>query len=179
MSRWWIPVGILLNYLSVNLIFTSLMIGSGFRTLRFGSLSMEPTIFVGDKFVADNRCYHHRLPSRDDLVLVRVRDGVTVKRVIAVGGDMIEGKDRRIILNGKVEDESFIQHKFDTGSTPEMDTFGPVEVPQGKYFVMGDNRDISLDSRTPEFGLVDHSAIVGRPLYGYRFVGNPLSWELH
>jgi signal peptidase I len=60
-----------------------------------------------------------------------------------------------------------------------MDTFGPTTIPSGKFFVMGDNRDISLDSRSADFGLVDARSIVGKPLYGYRIIGSPHSWELN
>jgi signal peptidase I len=179
MSRWWIFAGIPLGYLGVNLIFTSLLVASGFRTYRFASPSMEPTIFRGDKFVSDQHYYRHRSPHRSDLVLMRLPDSVTVKRVIAVDGDTIEGEQRQIFLNGRLQDEPFVKHEFGGGTTPELDTFGPVQIPPGKYFVMGDNRDVSLDSRTADFGLIDQSAILGKPLYGYRVTGKPLSWELH
>jgi len=49
-----------------------------------------------------------------------------------------------------------------------MNNFGPLIIPAGEYFVMGDNRDVSLDSRSTEFGLVPTSAIVGAPLYVFR-----------
>jgi len=65
-------------------------------------------------------------------------------------------------------DEPFAQHSLPAGTNPEMDSFAPVTIPPGKYFVLGDNRDVSLDSRIKEFGLVDGQAIAGRPLYIYR-----------
>jgi signal peptidase I len=179
MSRWWIAAGLPLHCLSVNLVFTSLLFGSGFHTMKSAASSMEPGISVGDKFVADEHYYHHHPVGRCDLVIIRRPDGLMVKRIIAIGGDTIEGKERKIFLNGKLQDEPFVQHKFAPGADAGMDTFGPVAIPSGKYFVMGDNRDVSLDSRAPELGLVDARDIVGRPLYGYRIVGNPLSWELN
>jgi signal peptidase I len=178
MSRWWILAGIPLSYIGVNIVFTPLLFASGFRPLKFASSSMEPTISAGDKFITDTRHYHNQPERRGDLVLLRTQDGVTVKRIIAIAGDTIQGKDRQILLNGEKQDEPYIQHKFGGGVSPQLDNFGPVTIPAGKYFVMGDNRDISLDSRTASFGLVDASAIVGRPLYGYRITGRPLSWPL-
>jgi Signal peptidase, peptidase S26 len=56
--------------------------------------------------------------------------------------------------------------------------FGLVTVAKGKYFVRGDKLDMSLDSRTPSFGLVDEDAIVGKALYSYQFTGTQLSRRL-
>ena len=110
---------------------------------------------------------------------MRIHDSLTVKRVIGVGGDTIEGKDREILLNDSVQSESFIEHKSRVAAYDWMDTFGPVAIPPEKFFVMGDNRDVSLDSRSPDFGLVDAPSIVGKPLYAYRIIGNPHSWKLN
>lgn len=191
MSLWWILAGLPLCYIGVNIVFTPLLLGSGFRPVKNISSSMEPTVFVGEKLVIDEHYYHHRPVLRGDLAAIRRHlkvsattsgrdeDLLLIKRVVAVAGDSIEGRDQQIFLNGSRQDEPYIQHVSKSGADPLLDTFGPVKVPSGKYFVMGDNRDISLDSRTPEFGLVDESAIAGKPLYGYRIVGHPLSWELH
>lgn len=178
MSRWWILAGIPLSYIGVNIIFTPLLFASGFRPFKFASSAMHPTISAGDKFVTDTRYYRNQPERRGDLVLLRTQDAVTVKRIIAIAGDNIQGKDRQIFLNGEKQDEPYIQHEFGAGVSPQLDNFGPVTIPAGKYFVMGDNRDLSLDSRTASFGLVDASAIVGKLLYGYRITGNPLSWPL-
>ncbi len=126
---------------------------------------MELTLLIGDLFISDKTYYRHVPVERDDLVVMRRKDYWTVKRVVAIGGDMIEARNRQILVNGRLLNEPFIQHSRPEGADPEMDSFGPVAVPEGKYFVMGDNRDVSLDSRTSEFGLVDRSAIVGKPLY--------------
>jgi signal peptidase I len=177
-SRWWIFVGIPLHYLGTNLVFTLLLLGSGFQTFRFVSSSMEPTILPGDKFVADKRYYQLHPSHRGDLALLRYSKDVTVKRIIAIDGDTIEGKRQKIFLNGEPLYEPFVRHEFREGLDPELDTFGPVKIPPGKYFVMGDNRDVSLDSRSTEIGLLDVTAIVGRPLYGYHIVDKPHYWEL-
>jgi signal peptidase I len=179
MSRWWILAGIPLSYIGVNIIFTPLLLASGFRPFKFASSSMQPTIFAGDKFFTDTLYYRKQLEGRGDLVLLRTQDGVTVKRIIAIAGDSIQGKDRQIFLNGEKQDEPYIKHEFGRAVSPQLDNFELITIPAGKYFVMGDNRDVSLDSRTASFGLVDASAILGKPLYGYRITGNPLSWPLN
>jgi signal peptidase I len=178
-SRWWILAGIPLTCLGMNVVFTSLLIGSGFRTFKFGSSSMEPTIFIGDKFVIDKYYYQQQPPERDDLVFMRLGEAFTVKRVIAIGGDTIEGKDRKIFVNSQEQDEPFIQHKNKSGAYEWFDTFGPAKVPAGTFFVMGDNRDVSLDSRSKDIGLVEAQSIVGKPLYVYRIFGHPGSWTLN
>jgi len=191
MSRWWILAGIPLSYIGLNLVFTPLLFAAGFHPMKNISTSMEPTIFAGDKLVVDERYFHHQPVHRGELVLLRRtlpgsdtssgRDEtlLLIKRVAGIAGDTVEGKDQQVLLNGKREDQPYARHRSAAGANPNLDTFGPVTIPQGKYFVMGDNRDYSLDSRTASFGLVDASAIVGKPLYGYRITGNPLSWQLN
>jgi signal peptidase I len=135
--------------------------------MEFNSNAMEPTLFKGDKFMIDKNYYRQHPCERDDLVAMRIEEAQTVKRVIAVGGDTIEGRDKGVFLNGHVLDEAFAYHPRGGGNVPEQDNFGPITVAAGKYFVMGDNRDSSRDSRMDDFGQVDQNAIVGRPLYIY------------
>lgn len=166
-SRWWILVGILLTYLGINLVFTSLLFAACFRAMEFSSSAMETTLLKGDKFIIDKNYYLQHPCERHDLVVMRIDGAQTVKRVIAIGGDTIEGKDRQVSLNGHALDEPFAYHPRGGGNVPEQDNFGPITVAAGKYFVMGDNRDSSRDSRMHDFGQVDQKAIVGRPLYIY------------
>jgi signal peptidase I len=166
-SRFWILLGIALSYVGINLVFTSLLLVVGFRAMEFNSNAMEPTLFKGDKFMIDRNYYRQHPCERDDLVVMLIDGAQTVKRVIAVGGDTIEGRNREIFLNGHVLEERFAYHPRGGGNVPEQDNFGPITVAAGKYFVMGDNRDSSRDSRMLDFGQVDQNAIVGRPLYIY------------
>lgn len=129
---------------------------------------MEPTLLPHEFFIVDAGYYRRHPVDRDDLVMLRRADYETVKRVIAGPGDTIEGRKRTIILNGKLLEESFVEHSLPEGRNPQLDTFGPTTVPKDKFFVMGDNRDISLDSRSEDFGFLDRAAILGRPLYVYR-----------
>jgi hypothetical protein len=68
-SRWWIFAGIPANYLGMNLRFTLLLWGSGFRAFVFSSSSREPRLSAGDKFMADQHFYRHRSPDSGDLVM--------------------------------------------------------------------------------------------------------------
>ena len=170
-SKLWVLAVLPAIYIGFNLVFTPLFLLAGFRALKFSSSAMEPTLCRGDKFLTD-RIYYRREPLRhDDLVVVQ-RSGIsTVKRVVALAGDTIEVRNRDLLVNGSIVKEPFIQHTRPPGTDAFMDTFGPITVPAGKIFVMGDNRDVSLDSRTPEFGLLSTDAIIGKPLYIY---GSPL-----
>jgi signal peptidase I len=167
-SKWWLPAALLLVCVCLKLVLTPMLSLAGFRPLEFQSSSMEPTLLQHEYFIADANYYWHRPVKRDDIVLIQTEDHPTVKRVIAEGGDTIEGKDQAVLLNGHALDEPFIEHSLGKDVDPQLDTFGPITVAAGKFFVMGDNRDISYDSRTTKFGLVDERAIVGRPLYVYR-----------
>lgn len=167
-SKWWLLATVPLVCGCVKVVFIPIFPIAGFSPLEFGSVSMEPTLLQHEYFIADSTYYRHRPVKRDDLVLIQTEDRPTVKRVIAEAGDTIQGKDQVVLLNGHVLNESFIEHSFAKGFNPQLDTFGPIIVTSGKLFVMGDNRDISYDSRTKEFGLVNERAVVGRPLYIYR-----------
>jgi len=82
---------------------------------------------------------------------------------MAVAGDVIEGKDGAIILNGIRLEEPYAQH---LGNPPmQLNEFGPVDIPEGKLFLMGDNRDVSMDSQMAEFGLVSEESVEGMALY--------------
>ena len=80
-----------------------------------------------------------------------------VKRVIGLPGDVITVRDKRLYRNGMPVEESYIRYEQPNIIEPIRDNFGPVTVPPDKYFVMGDNRDNSLDSRF--WGFVDRGAI--------------------
>jgi len=127
---------------------------------------MENTISRGDHIVADLRHFRNSGPQMGDLVIVQKEGLQIVKRVIAIGESTVEGKNGRVYVDGEALEEPYVVH---TGNPAlQLTQFGPVRVPKGMLFLMGDNRDVSYDSRMPQFGLVDQSTIVGKPLYIYR-----------
>lgn len=132
---------------------------SGQKAFSLPNTAMEPTIIKGEKFTVEMKPFQ---PSRGNLVVFE-HDGILiVKRVIAVAGDTIQGRDDQIFVNGSLLNEPYIEHLGPPHGP--LATFGPVTVPTSKVFVAGDNRDYSLDSRTPEFGLVATGDIKGRPV---------------
>ncbi len=163
-SKWWLVATLPVTILTLSLLSQVATRASGFRSFTVPSPSIEKTVLKGDQIVADMRYYHARPPDRRDIIVFK-RDGTFyVKRVIAAGGDTIQGMGEFVLVNGQTIAEPYVEH---TSHNIEnwMVNFGPITVGNGKYFVMGDNRDISLDSRWPAFGLVDKDAVVGKPLY--------------
>jgi len=162
----WLLGTLPLALISMILFHTILLRAGGFRAFHIPSTSMERTIQEGDVIMADMHFYRHHQPADGEIILMKSPNspGVTViKRLIAKGGDTIMSLDGKVSLNGADLNESYVEH---TGEpTDDLMNFGPLTIPPHKLFFMGDNRDISLDSRTPEFGLIDESAILGKALY--------------
>jgi signal peptidase I len=163
-SRWWLAATLPVTALTLHFLGMGLTRASGFRSFKVPSPSMERTVMNGDMIIADMHYYSLRSPNPEEIVVFKRKGSFFVKRVIAVAGDTIQGMNGDIFVNGQRLAEPFVEH---TSPLPSgwMVNFGPIFIPNGKCFVMGDNRDVSLDSRSPDFGPVDKSSIVGRPLY--------------
>jgi signal peptidase I len=162
-SRWWLIAVVPVSLVTMDLLGIAVTRASGFQSFSIPSASMEKTILQGDTLVADMRYYHSRRPEHGDVIIFLKDRTFLLKRVVATSGDSIQGQNNIIFLNGKEQAEPYVEHT--RPSADWMSNFGPIYIPYGKYFVMGDNRDFSLDSRQAEYGLVDGSAVVGKPLY--------------
>ncbi len=113
-------------------------------------------------------CYRAKVPRRRDLIVFEgPGDAWFIKRVIAVGGDVIEGKNTKVYLNGRLLSEPYAVWRKQYDIARREDNFGPVVIPENHFFVMGDNRDYSADSRFPDFGPVTLERVKGKPLYIY------------
>jgi signal peptidase I len=121
------------------------------------SASMQPTFHAGDHVLVNKLAYRFDAPRRGDLVVFhRPRsDEVMLKRVVGVAGERVAIEDGVLSVDGRAQREPFVDH-----SRVDSVYFGPVRVPPGAIFVMGDQRDNSLDSRT--FGAVPTDRLVGR-----------------
>jgi signal peptidase I len=127
------------------------------------SASMEPTLKVGDKVLVNKLSYDlHSIHRGDVIVFKKPPDDNTpgikdlIKRVIGLPGESIAGRNGQIYINGNLLREPWLP-KVDQDTTS---TFGPIPIPAGEYFVMGDNRSDSSDSRV--FGPIPKSLVVGR-----------------
>lgn len=142
----------------VLLIFTLM-----FRAVGVQGDSMVPTLQNGNWVAVTGMMLSH--VERGDIVVVTQpwdRNVPIIKRVIGVAGDriMIDFENGRVFVNGTMIDEPYIA----APTHLRYDVKFPLVVPQGKIFVMGDNRNISLDSRSSEIGFIDESYVLGKAL---------------
>lgn len=130
------------------------------------SSSMETTVMAGDRLYGYRLSYLTKDPERLDVVIFKAPDDVEtlyIKRVIGIPGDTIEIKDGLVYLNGSdtpLEESSYVH------VNPEGD-FGPYVVPEDSYFMMGDNRNNSLDSRYWVNTYCPRKNIVGKAIFRY------------
>lgn len=121
--------------------------------VRVDGDSMNPTLENRELLLLQKFSTNY---NRFDIVVFRYNNDKLVKRVIGLPGDYIEYKDDKLYVNGEVIEENYIHKKT---SDFKLEDFGYNKIPEGKYFVLGDNRTNSLDSRY--IGLIDESDIEG------------------
>ena len=153
-------------------LFVVLFVGcSSFHGLTFlvPTEGMKPTVNPGDSVFADTSYYKHSPVQRGDIVVVKHPDGkmtddgkrqeMYVKRIIGLGGDKIQITSGKVYVNGRV------LNGFETGkyaSDFPLEDFGPVVVPEGEYFLVGDNLPDSIDSRQWKHSTVGIDGLYGK-----------------
>ncbi|MGO9119585.1 MAG: signal peptidase I [Desulfomonilaceae bacterium] len=165
------------------LVLATLIRGFFFQAFEIPSGSMEPTLLVGDHILVNKFIYGVRIPftnkrwpefrepSRGDVVVFvypvdRSKD--FIKRVVAVGGDTVEIRDNKVLINGEATKDPhahFHSEGVYPGHVIPGDNRKPIEVPKGFLFVMGDNRNNSYDSRF--WGFVPLRDVLGEALIIY------------
>lgn len=148
--------------------------GHLYETFKVPSGSMIPTLQVGDRFMAS--LLDDTTPlDRGQIVVFKFpedRSKNFVKRVIGLPGDTVMIQDQVVTINGALLDETYARHTKED-SAPIRDNWGPYTIEPGQYFLMGDNREGSYDSRW--FGPVNRSDIFALAEYVYfpGSIGNP------
>ena len=146
-----IVVLILQNYIIVN--------------AQIPSGSMETTIMTGDRVFGNRLAYKDESPQRGDIVIFKYPDNekeLFIKRVIGLPGEKIEIIDGLVYIN---DSEEPLEEPYLT-VTPVGD-FGPYEVPEGHYFMLGDNRNLSKDSRVWKNPYVAEKKILAKAVFRY------------
>lgn len=132
-------------------------------TVEIPTTSMKNTLLVGDKVITYRLAYLFGEPKRGDIVVFPFPDDENVdyiKRIIGLPGETIEGKDGLVYINGEPLEEDYVREELDSD-------FGPYKVPKSYYFMMGDNRNESADSREWENKFLHKDRIRGKAVLKY------------
>lgn len=158
----------------LKIIFTILIV-IGIRTFILGTVgvkgsSMEPNFYHGDFVVVNKLAYYVGHPKKNDIAICRVDSGSSqenlIKRVIGLPGDkieLVENKDNYdleyfLYINGELQEEPYIKEMMQQPGDIEY----PYVVPENCYFVMGDNRNASTDSRAKSIGAIENKNMIGK-----------------
>lgn len=149
------------------------------QAFKIPSGSMLETLLIGDHLLVNKFKYGVKVPfidkiiipvddpQRNDVIVFEFPEDPNkdfIKRIVGTPGDTVEVRDKILYVNGEKQEQPFVRHT-DKKMLPIRDAFGPVTVPEGQYYVMGDNRDESYDSRW--WGFVKREKIRGKALVIY------------
>jgi signal peptidase I len=137
--------------------------------------SMTPTLQEYNFLFLNKQAYHFGEPKRGDIIVfhtsLKTESGdekMLIKRVIGLPGDKITIMDGEVYINGEKQDQSYTREGYTSGYLEDE------TVPDDSLFVMGDNRQHSIDSRDPDVGFVDISRVYGKAffrLYPFNEIG--------
>lgn len=148
--------------IAVTLVFAALTAVLMFQTVTMQESSMEPTLSVGDRFFMNRIVYKLSSPKRGDIIVFRTNASddaaLHIRRVIGLPGETVQIRDGQIYIDGELYDES---RDFPEITNPGLAENG-VSLKSGEYFVLGDNRNNSEDSRYANIGMVKKRYIVGK-----------------
>jgi signal peptidase I len=192
-NKWYIYLLIILIIRLIDFSVETVVIKNTiFKAYKIPAGSMMPTLLTGDHIICDLSYYRLNNPARGDIVIFKWPMDESkdyVKRIIGIPGDKIQIINDDLYINNEKLELEFVE-KYSLGQEKEADiyqetlgkvsyqildqmkryeNFGPITVPDGEYFVMGDNRDNSNDSRY--WGMVKRHQIYGKPVFIY------FSWD--
>ncbi len=127
--------------------------------IQVNGVSMDSTLKDGDIMLLNKLQYKRHGVERGDIVVIKSRGTHIIKRIIGLPGDSIKVEDNVLYINGKEYKEEYLDKGTVTNNFSLEELFDTDQVPKGTYFVMGDNREDSLDSRI--LGFIDEDDIEG------------------
>jgi len=176
-NRWWFYViWIVLAWFLSDLLLSNRAALLGYEPFRVPSSSMAPTVERGDFIMTNPRYSGRNEPALGQIFVFRLpgdEDVLYIKRIVGLPGDAVEIRDDVLYRNGEPIDEPYVLL-----TTPERSRdFGPITVPEDSYFLLGDNRHNSLDSRT--IGAIPARLLHGRAEHRWFAFepGTGIRWE--
>jgi signal peptidase I len=172
-NRWYVYI-LVVAVLAVVVAPERVLVGSPTRAYVIQAFpaptqSMEPTVLVGDRIVVDKTAYAFSEPKRGDIafyISTEHPQTIFMKRIVGMPGETIEIRNRQVFVNGKTIDEPYVQFlrpstdgRFTNGAF-NGDSVAPTLIPADAYFLLGDNRDNSNDSRF--MGPVQRQQLLGK-----------------
>ena len=146
----------------VALVFGILVGISLFQSVTMQGNSMEPTLQVGERFFVNRALYKVSSPKRDDIIVYKTSGSddaaLHIGRVIGLPGETVQISNGNILINGEVYNEN---HDFPEISNAGVASSG-ISLESGEYFILGDNRNNSEDSRYGDIGNINKKYIVGK-----------------
>lgn len=152
--------------LFIALLVTLFIITFVFQNTQVIGDSMIPTLQDGNAVIVNKFIYRFQHPKRGDIIAFRYSHNPSqyfIKRIIGVEGDEVDIQYGNVYLNGELINEDYIYEPMDQGKIGDMEF--PMTVSKNTCFVMGDNRNISFDSRYTEVGLIPLSSISGKAFF--------------
>ena len=148
--------------ITVTLVFAVLVAISAFQTVTLQESAMEPTYSVSEKFFVNRALYKVSSPKRGDVIVFKTSASdsaaLHIRRVIGLPGETVQIKEGQIYINGNVYEENGAYQEIADGGLADS----AITLESGEYFVLGDNRNNSSDSRASDVGLIHRKDLIGR-----------------